>query len=49
MRVAIASRIFEPEPSAASFRLGALASGFAGTGAEVRVLTVRPVPALRAG
>ena len=49
MRVAIASRIFEPEPSAASFRLGALASEFVRGGARVRVLSVRPVRALRAG
>lgn len=42
MRVAIASRIFEPEPSAASFRLGALATAFVSAGHEVAVLTVRP-------
>lgn len=42
MRIAIATRIFEPEPSAASFRLGALASEFAEAGHRVRVLTVRP-------
>lgn len=42
MRVAIASRIFEPEPSAASFRLGALASALAERGHEVAVLTVKP-------
>ncbi len=42
MRVAIASRIFEPEPSAASFRLGALAEALSGAGHEVTVLTVRP-------
>ncbi|MFV0433683.1 MAG: glycosyltransferase family 4 protein [Leucobacter sp.] len=49
MRVIIASRIFEPEPSAASFRLGALAAGFVERGHRVRVLTVRPVAELRAG
>ncbi|MBH0129641.1 glycosyltransferase [Salinibacterium sp. NK8237] len=47
MRVAIASRIFEPEPSAASFRLAALARAFAEAGHEVTVLTVTPLPQLR--
>ncbi|WP_053384208.1 glycosyltransferase family 4 protein [Leucobacter celer] len=42
MRIAITSRIFEPEPSAASFRLAALAAAFAGRGDDVTVLTVRP-------
>lgn len=42
MRVTIASRIFDPEPSAASFRLGALATALADEGHEVTVLTVRP-------
>ena len=42
MRVAIASRIFEPEPSAASFRLAALADAFARHGHDVEVLTVHP-------
>ncbi len=42
MRVAIASRIFEPEPSAASFRLGTLANELSNAGHEVTVLTVRP-------
>ena len=41
MRVTIASRIFGPEPSAASFRLEALANAFASAGHEVTVLTVR--------
>ncbi|MBC9944642.1 glycosyltransferase family 4 protein [Leucobacter sp. cx-328] len=45
MHIAIASRIFEPEPSAASFRLDALATGFTEQGDRVRVLTVRPAPA----
>lgn len=45
MRIAIASRIFEPEPSAASFRLDALANGFSAAGNDVRVLTVRPTTA----
>lgn len=48
MRFKIASRIFEPEPSAASFRLGALASELAGAGHEVEVLTVRPPKRLAA-
>lgn len=42
MRLKIASRIFEPEPSAASFRLAALASELASAGHELDVLTVRP-------
>ena len=42
MRFKIASRIFDPEPSAASFRLGALASELTDAGHEVEVLTVRP-------
>lgn len=46
MRIAITSRIFEPEPSAASFRLSALAAAFADRGDEVTVLTVRPPAAL---
>lgn len=42
MRFIIVSRIFEPEPSAASFRLGALATELADAGHTVSVLTVRP-------
>ncbi|GAA1780597.1 glycosyltransferase family 4 protein [Leucobacter iarius] len=42
MRVAIASRIFEPEPSAASVRLAALANALTEAGHEVTVLTVKP-------
>jgi len=42
VRIAIASRIFRPEPSAASFRLGALAGAFADARHETTVLTVRP-------
>lgn len=42
MRVAIASRIFDPEPSAASFRLGALAAFLSEKGHDVVVLTVKP-------
>lgn len=46
IRVVIASRIFAPEPSAASLRLGALAAELAERGADVRVLTTRsPQPA----
>lgn len=41
MHVLIASRIFAPEPSAASFRLGALASALSAKGHDVTVLTVR--------
>lgn len=42
MRVAIASRIFNPEPSAASFRLAALANAFSEAGHDTEVLTVTP-------
>lgn len=42
MRIAITSRIFEPEPAAASFRLAALANAFADAGHEVTVLSVLP-------
>lgn len=41
-KVVIVTRIFTPEPAAASFRLRALARGFAAEGAEVTVLTTRP-------
>lgn len=41
IRVTIVSRIFGPEPSAASFRLGALASALEERGHDVVVLTVR--------
>ncbi|MFI7483303.1 glycosyltransferase family 4 protein [Kocuria sp. M1R5S2] len=41
-RIVIVSRIFAPEPAAASFRLRALARGLAEEGAEVTVLTTRP-------
>lgn len=40
MRVTIASRIFSPEPAAASFRLAALADALDEAGHEVTVLTV---------
>ncbi|MBG6239542.1 glycosyltransferase involved in cell wall biosynthesis [Mycetocola sp. CAN_C7] len=39
MRVTIASRIFSPDPAAASFRLAALANGLTEAGARVRVIT----------
>src|SRR5690554_5596093 len=39
MRVVIASRIYAPEPAAASFRLAALADALASDGALVTVLT----------
>lgn len=41
-RIVIVSRIFAPEPAAASFRLRALARGLTAAGAEVTVLTTRP-------
>lgn len=44
MRIAIVSRIFDPEPSAASFRLKALAEAFVAEGHQVTVLTVKPRP-----
>ncbi len=47
MRVAIASRIFEPEPSAASFRLAALATELAAADHEVTVLTATAPKRLR--
>jgi glycosyltransferase involved in cell wall biosynthesis len=42
MRIVIVSRIFSPEPSAASFMLEALARRFAVEGHEVAVLTTTP-------
>jgi glycosyltransferase involved in cell wall biosynthesis len=42
VRVVIASRIFSPEPSAASLRLNAAATELKGRGADVVVLTTRP-------
>ncbi|MFE7631206.1 glycosyltransferase family 4 protein [Kocuria sp. NPDC057446] len=41
-RIVIVSRIFAPEPAAASFRLRALARGLTEAGAQVTVLTTRP-------
>lgn len=42
MRIVIASRIFSPEPSAASYMLEAVARQFAAAGHDVLVLTTRP-------
>lgn len=42
LRVTITSRIFDPEPAAASFRLEALANALVDAGHEVTVLTVTP-------
>ncbi|WP_194422089.1 glycosyltransferase family 4 protein [Microbacterium abyssi] len=42
VRTVIASRIFAPEPSAASLRLSALAAELDERGVDVRVLTTRP-------
>lgn len=39
LQVGIASRVFLPEPTAASFRLGAVAEALVADGAKVRVLT----------
>ena len=39
MRVVVASRVFVPEPTAASFRLNALTTALAARGHEVTVLT----------
>lgn len=48
VRVTIVSRIFEPEPSAASFRLGVLAETLSQKGHHVSVLTVQPPKPLAA-
>jgi glycosyltransferase involved in cell wall biosynthesis len=45
--VVIAARLFPPEPGAAAYRLGALASSLAGRGARVRILTTVPPPSAR--
>ncbi|UOQ57711.1 glycosyltransferase [Leucobacter allii] len=44
MRVVIASRIYRPEPAAASFFLGGVADALRAAGAEVEVLTAKPLP-----
>ncbi|GAB2454341.1 glycosyltransferase [Xylanimonas ulmi] len=41
-RVIIATRIYQPEAAAASFRLAALATALVSAGADVTVLTTRP-------
>ena len=47
MRVHLVSRIFAPEPAAASFRLSALAKAFVASGDAVTVSTSSVPPALR--
>jgi glycosyltransferase involved in cell wall biosynthesis len=49
MRIAIVSRIYRPEPSAASLYLGAVADEALDRGHDVTVLTVRPPADLDAG
>lgn len=44
MRVTIVSRIYRPEPAAASFFLGGVADALLEAGHEVDVLTARPLP-----
>ena len=44
MRVVIVSRIYRPEPSAASFFLGTVADELRAASHEVEVLTAKPVP-----
>ena len=48
-RVTLVTRIFAPEPSAASLRLSSLAAALMEHGANVRVLTTTPGPHARAG
>jgi len=48
VRIIIASRIYRPEPAAASFYLGAVADALVAAGHEVDVITVRPPRGLRA-
>ena len=43
MQVTIASRVFLPEPTAASFRLGAVSKALGKRNAKVTVLTARPL------
>lgn len=47
MRITVVSRIYAPEPAAASFRLEALARALAGEGDEVSVVTTTLPPQLR--
>lgn len=49
MRVIIASRIYRPEPSAASLFLGSVADAMIADGHEVEVLTAKPLPGLGDG
>ena len=44
MRVIIATRIYRPEPAAASLFLGCVSDALRAQGAEVEVLTAKPVP-----
>lgn len=44
MRFAIVSRIYRPEPSAASFFLGSVADALLAEGHDVDVLTAKPLP-----
>ncbi|MCW2289865.1 glycosyltransferase involved in cell wall biosynthesis [Leucobacter luti] len=44
MRIIIATRIYRPEPSAASFFLGSVADALTAGGHEVEVLTAKPLP-----
>lgn len=48
MRIALATRIYRPEPAAASFYLGAVADALVAAGHRVDVYTVRPPKGLRA-
>ncbi|WP_053354040.1 glycosyltransferase [Leucobacter musarum] len=49
MRITIASRIYRPEPSAASLFLGGVADSLLAQGHEVEVLTARPLPGQGSG
>ena len=49
VRVTLVSRIFLPEPSAASFRLAALVRALADDGARVDVLSTAPGPGVEGG
>ncbi|TDP89866.1 glycosyltransferase involved in cell wall biosynthesis [Leucobacter luti] len=44
MRIIITTRIYRPEPSAASFFLGSVADALTAGGHEVEVLTAKPLP-----
>lgn len=44
MRIVIATRIYRPEPSAASFFLGSVSDALTAAGHEVEVLTAKPLP-----